>query len=62
MAEELIAATKPGGLLIVSGIIESRTEDVKAGLAALGLTLLVVEQEGEWVALTKQYSCRGCQA
>ena len=51
MAEELVAATKPGGLLIVSGIIESRTDDVKAGLSALGLTVLSVETEGEWVAI-----------
>ena len=52
MVEELVAATKPGGLLIVSGIIEARTEDVKAGLAGRGLTILAVETEGEWVAIS----------
>lgn len=51
MAEELVAATKPGGLLIVSGIIESRTNDVQDGLSALGLTVLSVATEGEWVAI-----------
>ncbi len=52
MAEELVAATKPGGLLIVSGIIEARTDDVKLGLVERGLTILAVETEGEWVAIT----------
>ena len=52
MAEELVAATKPGGLLTVSGIIESRTDDVKLGLVERGLTILAVETEGEWVAIT----------
>ncbi|WP_309721088.1 50S ribosomal protein L11 methyltransferase [Armatimonas sp.] len=56
MADELIAATKPGGLLIVSGIIESRTEDVNAGLMGHGLKILAVETEGEWVGILARQS------
>lgn len=51
MADELVAATAPGGWLIVSGIIESRAADVRSGLEALGLRDLSVETEGEWVAI-----------
>jgi ribosomal protein L11 methyltransferase len=56
MADELVAATKPGGLVIVSGIIEARTEDVKAGLVAQGMAICAVETEGEWVAITASKS------
>jgi ribosomal protein L11 methyltransferase len=51
MAEELVAATKLNGLLITSGIIEARTEDVKTGLGALGIKIIAVETEGEWVSV-----------
>lgn len=51
MAEELIAATRPGGLLIVSGIIEARADDVRLGLQERGVTLLQTCVEGEWVAI-----------
>ena len=51
MADALVAATKPGGLLITSGIIERRAEDVRAGLVARGLRILTTQTEGEWVAV-----------
>jgi ribosomal protein L11 methyltransferase len=51
MADALHAAVKPGGLLIASGIIESRAEDVRRGLTAAGFTAVETREEGEWVAV-----------
>lgn len=51
MREELVAATKPGGLLLVSGIIEGRAEEVRAGLVECGLSILATTTEAEWVAI-----------
>lgn len=56
MADELVAATKHGGLLIVSGIIEGRAEEVRAGLMERGLTLLATQTEAEWVAILARRS------
>ncbi|MGC4046415.1 MAG: 50S ribosomal protein L11 methyltransferase [Armatimonas sp.] len=51
MADGLTAAVKPGGYLVVSGIIERRAEDVREGLRARGLEVLSTEPEAEWVAI-----------
>ena len=51
MADLLLAALKPGGILIASGIIENRAEDVRRGLKASGLNALETREEGEWVAI-----------
>jgi ribosomal protein L11 methyltransferase len=51
MAEGLVAAVKPGGFLIVSGIIERRAEDVREGLRTRGLEILATDPEAEWVAI-----------
>jgi len=51
MAEELIEATRKGGLLIVSGIIEGRADEVRVGLQEQGVTVLEIQAEGEWVAI-----------
>jgi ribosomal protein L11 methyltransferase len=56
MAPALLAATRPGGLLIASGIIDSRADDVARGLAGIGFTDIEKATEQEWVALTARRS------
>ncbi len=41
----------PGGVLIASGIIDDRAEELKAAFQAAGLTLLHIEEDRGWVAL-----------
>jgi len=52
MAPTLLAATRPGGVLVASGIIDSRADDVIKGLAGVGFTDVEIATEQEWVALT----------
>jgi ribosomal protein L11 methyltransferase len=52
MADALFAATAPGGLLVASGIIDSRAEAVRDGLLRIGFINIVKTTDGEWVALT----------
>ena len=54
MAPALRAATKPGGLLIASGIIAPRAADVERGLLAAGFHSPETLPDGEWVALIMQ--------
>jgi ribosomal protein L11 methyltransferase len=51
MADALFAATAPGGVLIASGVIEPRAEDVRRGLTTVGFVVLRTEADGEWVAV-----------
>lgn len=51
LAADLRARLVPRGLLIVSGIIDSRESDVVAALQALGLTMIEIRRQGEWVAI-----------
>jgi ribosomal protein L11 methyltransferase len=51
MAGALREALLPSGLLIASGIIDSRAGDVRRGLEAAGLTVEATPAEGEWVAI-----------
>lgn len=51
MAPALRDALIPGGLLIASGIIDTRAEDVRQGLTAAGLTVRETQTEGEWAAI-----------
>jgi ribosomal protein L11 methyltransferase len=51
MAPALRRAVAPGGLLIASGIIDRRADDVRAGLEAAGFGPPETRSEGEWVAL-----------
>ncbi len=51
MGPELWGLTRPGGALIASGIIDTRGEDVRRELEALGFHALDVRHQGEWVAL-----------
>jgi ribosomal protein L11 methyltransferase len=54
MADELVSSVKPGGYLVVSGIIDRRAEDVRQGLLSRGLTNLTTTTEAEWVAIVGQ--------
>lgn len=51
LAPDLAAALAPNGLLITSGILHERTDEVAVALAAAGLHLREHHREGEWVAL-----------
>ena len=55
MRDGLKSATRPGGILILSGIIEPRVNDVRTGFEAIGLETLLVETEGEWVGITLRF-------
>ena len=48
---EAARVLKPGGALIASGIIREREDEVRAALAAAGLTVERREGKDEWVAL-----------
>ena len=46
---------KADGVLILSGIIESRLEMVKAAYAAVGMQVVVEKRKGEWFALVLKH-------
>ena len=51
MAGDLFAAVKPGGLLLASGIIAPRAQDVASGLTKAGFVTEAINEEGEWIAI-----------
>jgi ribosomal protein L11 methyltransferase len=51
MAPRLAAHTAPGGTLIGSGIIESRSDEVESALTAAGFDVLDWITEGDWVTV-----------
>lgn len=51
MAEDLVNKLKPGGILISSGIIENRYEEIKNIFENLGLKLIEKRTNKEWVCL-----------
>ncbi len=51
MAPILLSALKRGGILLASGILESREEEVKQALLSAGFTLLRSHASDEWVCL-----------
>jgi ribosomal protein L11 methyltransferase len=51
LAPSLRAALRPGGALVVSGIIRGRTPEVRAALRAAGLRNIVSRRSGDWLAL-----------
>jgi ribosomal protein L11 methyltransferase len=51
LAEDLASITKEQGLLIVSGVIDDRQDDVRIFVEASGFTSLETRTQGEWVAL-----------
>ncbi len=51
MATELHGLLAPDGVLIASGIIDTREADVRQALEGIGLTSLETRRQTEWVAL-----------
>jgi ribosomal protein L11 methyltransferase len=51
LAPALAAALEPGGVVITSGILAERGDEVDAALQAAGLRLLERRQEGDWLAI-----------
>jgi len=51
LAPALLRSTRPGGLLIASGIIEERRDEAVAPLVAAGLTEIREVVENDWVTL-----------
>lgn len=51
LADDMKAALKPGGILISSGIIAEREDEVAIAFASAGLTRIDRRSEGDWVAL-----------
>lgn len=51
LSEALVQATRPGGHLVLAGIIESREADVVAAFDALGATVVTRRQSDDWVSL-----------
>ncbi|MBI4498388.1 MAG: 50S ribosomal protein L11 methyltransferase [Chloroflexi bacterium] len=51
LAREMVPAVRPGGLLVVSGLLVEREAEVRARFADLGCTALESEREEGWCAL-----------
>lgn len=51
LEQGLAQAVKPGGLLMVSGILDSQAYEVRAALKAQELTVLAEERLEDWVAI-----------
>jgi ribosomal protein L11 methyltransferase len=49
--EGLAEAAKPGGTLVLSGILEAQVEEVKQAAQRSGLKIVEQRQMEEWVAL-----------
>ncbi len=57
MASELADRTAPGGILIVSGIVEDRVEDVRAALESIGMIFVEDRRQTVWCALVFRQIC-----
>ena len=55
LAPSFVGVLEPGGVLIASGIIRAREDDVRAALAAAGLAVERGEAKDEWVALVARH-------
>lgn len=51
MADLLVQKVRGGGILISSGIIEQRSEEVKAAFEKRGLATIEEKRDGDWVAI-----------
>lgn len=58
LAEELPQRVKGGGMLIMSGIIKSRVDEVIKKYTSIGFTLEKRRDEGEWIALVMKKTGR----
>jgi ribosomal protein L11 methyltransferase len=56
LAEPLAAHTAAGGILLASGIIESRADEVLEALSSAGLALEGRLDDGEWISLQLRHS------
>lgn len=54
LLKDLHRVLLPGGLFVASGIIDTRKEELLEGIKAAGLTILNIEEERGWVAITAQ--------
>ncbi|MBM3945042.1 MAG: 50S ribosomal protein L11 methyltransferase, partial [SAR202 cluster bacterium] len=52
LADEMAAVAKPGGMLLASGILTERMDEVRGRLDAAGFEIENVQVDGDWVALT----------
>lgn len=59
MRGELRDALEPAGVLITSGIIDDRGEDVEASLKEIGMSTLEVVRDGEWVTIVSRAGSGG---
>jgi ribosomal protein L11 methylase PrmA len=49
--ERLVALIRPGGLLVVSGIVAPRADEVHAALKAHGVDVVEADEEAGWCLL-----------
>ncbi len=54
LLKDLYRVLLPGGVFVASGIIDTRKEELLAGIQAAGLSVLSVEEERGWVAFVCQ--------
>jgi ribosomal protein L11 methyltransferase len=54
LSEALVSQTRPGGHLVLAGIIESREQDVIAAFTAQGAEVITRRQHDDWVSLVLQ--------
>jgi len=52
LSADLVAATKPGGLLLLSGIIEPKEASTRETFESLGMGLIEHNQIEDWISLT----------
>jgi ribosomal protein L11 methyltransferase len=51
LAKSLAAALKPGGQLLLSGVIDRHIDDVRATFTSQNLSVIEERQQGDWIAL-----------
>ena len=54
LAEHMAACLMPGGVLIASGVLEERGDEVREALSAVGFRELEVQRSEDWLALCFQ--------
>lgn len=56
LMDDIKRVLKKGGILITSGIILDRKEQVKAKIESTGFEIIDITQDGEWVAISAKYN------
>jgi len=54
LSEHITASMKPGGILVASGVLEERGDEVKEAFVAAGLTEVEIQHSEDWLALVYQ--------